>query len=287
MQEEKDWGPLKPVRTVPKPSEAKVAYVLAQTTPVPHPEEGEASTRKRWIIIGSLIAVVCIAGGTLAFVVYGKKTKTDLSTPTNQPVYVTNVNTSNVNTTGVFPNANVNQNSNASVANVNVGNTNVAATNTSTTGTSLDSDHDGLSDAQEKLYGTDPLKADTDGDGYTDLTEIRSSYSPTGPGRLTISQFTTYCLGSLPADQKLFSTVQKNAMCTKFAETVQAVLNGPADTTQQTLETEVAKRTSAVETWCGSQFTTNTNDVNAGLRAGGCVLAYTYVASFFQAPGAS
>ena len=42
-----------------------------------------------------------------------------------------------------------------------------------------DSDGDGLTDEQEtKIYFTDPLTADTDGDGYGDLTEIGNGYSP-------------------------------------------------------------------------------------------------------------
>ncbi len=36
----------------------------------------------------------------------------------------------------------------------------------------LDSDHDGLTDMDEKKAGTDPLKADTDADGLTDRQEV-------------------------------------------------------------------------------------------------------------------
>ena len=45
----------------------------------------------------------------------------------------------------------------------------------------LDSDQDGLSDAEEKTYGTDPHKADTDGDGYSDGVEVKSGYNPLRP----------------------------------------------------------------------------------------------------------
>ncbi len=42
----------------------------------------------------------------------------------------------------------------------------------------LDSDQDGLSDEEEKIYGTDPHNPDTDGDGYSDGAEVRSGYDP-------------------------------------------------------------------------------------------------------------
>jgi len=49
----------------------------------------------------------------------------------------------------------------------------------------IDTDHDGLSDYEEvKIYHTNPLKADTDGDGYSDGAEVKSGYNPNGPGKL-------------------------------------------------------------------------------------------------------
>ncbi|MDO8240588.1 MAG: hypothetical protein Q7T51_01190 [Candidatus Moranbacteria bacterium] len=45
----------------------------------------------------------------------------------------------------------------------------------------LDSDQDGLSDEEEKTYGTNPQVADTDGDGYSDGAEIQSGYNPLKP----------------------------------------------------------------------------------------------------------
>ncbi len=41
-----------------------------------------------------------------------------------------------------------------------------------------DTDQDGLSNEEEKLYGTDPFKKDTDGDGYGDGVEVESGYDP-------------------------------------------------------------------------------------------------------------
>lgn len=45
-----------------------------------------------------------------------------------------------------------------------------------------DTDSDGLSDEQEKFYGSDANKADTDGDGYKDGDEIKNGYDPTVAG---------------------------------------------------------------------------------------------------------
>lgn len=44
-----------------------------------------------------------------------------------------------------------------------------------------DSDQDGLSDEEERMYGTDPKNPDTDGDGYSDGAEIKSGYDPLRP----------------------------------------------------------------------------------------------------------
>lgn len=41
-----------------------------------------------------------------------------------------------------------------------------------------DADDDGLGDEQENFYGSDPHKADTDGDGYKDGDEVKNGYDP-------------------------------------------------------------------------------------------------------------
>ncbi len=47
-----------------------------------------------------------------------------------------------------------------------------------------DTDGDGLTDVQEKIYGTDSNNKDTDGDGFTDGDEVKKGYNPNGPGKL-------------------------------------------------------------------------------------------------------
>jgi hypothetical protein len=48
----------------------------------------------------------------------------------------------------------------------------------------IDSDGDGLTDNEEQLLGTDLSSANSDGDGYGDLVELKNLYNPAGAGRL-------------------------------------------------------------------------------------------------------
>ncbi len=51
--------------------------------------------------------------------------------------------------------------------------------------TKPDTDGDGLYDREEvQVYGTDPLDQDTDGDGFLDGSEVSQGFNPNGPGRL-------------------------------------------------------------------------------------------------------
>ncbi|OGY94102.1 MAG: hypothetical protein A2406_01415 [Candidatus Komeilibacteria bacterium RIFOXYC1_FULL_37_11] len=52
----------------------------------------------------------------------------------------------------------------------------------------LDADGDNLPDDLEAYYGTDLNNSDTDGDGYSDGTEIINGYNPAGEGPLTIER---------------------------------------------------------------------------------------------------
>ncbi|HJV33323.1 MAG TPA: hypothetical protein VJ694_04820 [Patescibacteria group bacterium] len=45
---------------------------------------------------------------------------------------------------------------------------------------SADEDRDGLTTAEETLYGTDAKKADTDADGFSDSVEVTNLYNPAG-----------------------------------------------------------------------------------------------------------
>lgn len=56
-----------------------------------------------------------------------------------------------------------------------------AESNTSSQTLFNDSDQDGLSNDEERLYGTDLMNKDTDGDGYNDGVEVSSGYDPLKP----------------------------------------------------------------------------------------------------------
>jgi len=47
-----------------------------------------------------------------------------------------------------------------------------------------DTDQDGLTDKEEAIIGTKPDQADSDGDGYGDLAELRAGYNPAGSGKI-------------------------------------------------------------------------------------------------------
>ncbi|MDP2631115.1 MAG: hypothetical protein Q8P56_06970 [Candidatus Uhrbacteria bacterium] len=42
----------------------------------------------------------------------------------------------------------------------------------------VDTDQDGLTDVEERLYSTDPAKSDTDADGFSDGNELKNQYDP-------------------------------------------------------------------------------------------------------------
>lgn len=54
-----------------------------------------------------------------------------------------------------------------------------------------DTDGDGLTDGAEVLiWNSNPLKTDTDGDTYLDGAEVKNGFTPTGPGRIIPNETT-------------------------------------------------------------------------------------------------
>jgi hypothetical protein len=59
-------------------------------------------------------------------------------------------------------------------------------------------DADGLSDKAEEGLHTDPAKADSDNDGYSDGLEILNGFNPHGPGKLAYdARFLSEVLGRI------------------------------------------------------------------------------------------
>jgi len=86
------------------------------------------------------------------------------------------------------------------IRNLIVYNANEVVTNT---GIELDSDGDGISDADEFALGTNRLSADTDGDGYSDLFEIRNralGFDPLVSQLDRCMAHSPKCPGHLPCD---------------------------------------------------------------------------------------
>ncbi|MBI4272917.1 L,D-transpeptidase [Candidatus Uhrbacteria bacterium] len=78
-----------------------------------------------------------------------------------------------------------------------------------------DSDHDGLTDEEELLFGTDPANADTDEDGFSDRKELEKGYNPLSTDRKKLKkrievdiseQRLTYYLGDITIRSTQVST---------------------------------------------------------------------------------
>lgn len=185
-------SPLKPVQ---RPAVPPAPQDLAAL------EEPGMGYQRILLFVGIGVVIVGVIG-TAAYLTWRR-----ISTPvanTNVPAANVNAPAANANVPAVNANLNANQN-----ANVNAPDTNVNANaNANVNGPIIiDSDGDGLTDAEERSLGTDPTKtdtdgdelsdwdevrvyrtnplnADTDGDTYLDGAEVRNGYDPNGPGRL-------------------------------------------------------------------------------------------------------
>lgn len=105
----------------------------------------------------------------------------------------------------------------------------------------LDSDKDGLTDAEEKLYGTDSKKSDSDGDGYSDGVEVKSGYDPTKPA--PGDKLASLKVGN--SEEEIGST---ESLTEKFSNDFQSFLATKSDTSVSTTD---------VSSFVDSQLATN------------------------------
>ncbi len=150
----------------------------------------------KWLIFGLIGFVVVVGLGIGAYYLLIS------SRPPSQPPTGTNTNQPAVNTNQANTNTNANENINVNVnENVNANentdvnvNENVNANTNANTNinqpsetdlnyfSSQDSDRDGLTDVEEKLYGTEIRRPDTDADGFVDGQEIINGFNPKAAG---------------------------------------------------------------------------------------------------------
>lgn len=107
----------------------------------------------------------------------------------------------------------------------------------------IDSDQDGLSDQEEKLYGTDPHNPDTDGDGYSDGVEVKSGYDPLkpAPGDRIIIPADTAPAKNTPTSQSDSADSSDTGNLTKKVAKKVASLISTTDTSNQQITLDQVK----------------------------------------------
>ncbi|HWQ59901.1 MAG TPA: hypothetical protein VN420_02000 [Candidatus Fimivivens sp.] len=91
-----------------------------------------------------------------------------------------------------------------------------------------DADNDGLTNAEEKLYGTDPTNDDTDGDGYSDGIEVSSGFNPLkkAPGDKIVAVEASVVEGS--------AVKATNNMTQQVSEKIAEIVRNPEQTSDGT-----------------------------------------------------
>ncbi|MFA6552837.1 MAG: hypothetical protein WCT27_00175 [Patescibacteria group bacterium] len=135
---------------------------------------------RRFMIAGvALLVVLCAAGAMAAWRsgLFTKETTNTVTTNTNS--------VQGVNSDAVPVVVNISAVNSALIDTDGDGLADTEEKSLSTDVQKADSDGDGLFDREEvKVYKSDPLKKDTDGDAKDDGVEVQNGYSPVGPGKL-------------------------------------------------------------------------------------------------------
>lgn len=147
-------------------------------------KEQKKSNKIIFIVIGVLLVIAII--GAVIFFVLNKKLK-ELPGKITNPI-TENIGESpteganNINTEGQLGDVTAPTQEQVVPINTPTSTANLTPTTTEEITAGLDSDKDGLTDEEEKLYKTDSLNPDTDSDGYLDGAETLSLYSPLSKG---------------------------------------------------------------------------------------------------------
>jgi len=154
---------------------------------------------KAKLILISLAVLILAAGGALAYLQYFKKTPPEVITPEAivsdgnslviptevTPAEVTTSESAVVTTTDLTGTGTLDSGVIEPATSSETGLSVLVEQPTPEVANNLDSDQDGLTDAEElNIYQTNPLQADTDGDGYIDGDEVKTGHNPLGEGLL-------------------------------------------------------------------------------------------------------
>lgn len=173
--------------TAPRPS---------ATTPMAVGESGVIMERtpfgKKWVLVLLIIPLLAIVGGVVYYMstLNSAPAATPLATPVTTPTVVTPTTpvTQPVPTPEVpvaQPPVNSGTTTPSDVDTDGDGLTDAQEAPLGTDPKMVDTDGDGLTDREEvQVYHSNPLKRDTDEDGFTDGDEVKNGYNPNGPGKL-------------------------------------------------------------------------------------------------------
>jgi hypothetical protein len=99
----------------------------------------------------------------------------------------------------------------------------------------LDSDQDGLTDDEEKLYGTDPRNSDSDGDSYSDGAEVKAGYDPTksAPGDKVVSS------DSMPSQPQVEAASSEDNLTQQVAQKITEITSKTDSSDQESALDEI------------------------------------------------
>ncbi len=153
-------------------------------------KEQKKSKKMIFIIIGIFLVLIIIGGVT--FFVLNKKIKelpAKIISPLTENIGESPTEGANsINTEGQLGDVTAPTQEQVIPINTPTSTANLTPTTTEEIAAGLDSDKDGLTDGEEKLYKTDSLNPDMDGDGFLDGSEVINLYSPLSrEGKIDIS----------------------------------------------------------------------------------------------------